>query len=440
MRQSFFGTDGIRGAFGPDPISSRFFLRLGRALGLWLVSRGLPLRVLVGRDSRLSGGPLFAALADGLLEQAVDVYDGGVLATPLIPMGLQRGTFGAGVMITASHNPFCDNGFKFFGPDGKKASVELEKELETFLDLENLKTEAGRGRLIPYGGELLIDYERFWKTVFREPFLADRLILLDLANGAAAAYGGRIFSFLGGRVEVLNCHPNGKNINADCGSEWPDGLRRQVLARGAFAGLALDGDGDRVVVCDGKGFLVPGENLLASLTLAAGAQALVTTVQSNGALDEFLGRKGVAVRRTAVGDRNVLEALNETEGGIGGEPSGHLLHPSGFSTADGLLTGAQFLSRFVGSSVSVLDFRMTPDFFPLFPARSVAIPVAEKVPLENYPHFLAAMETVRQRLVSGGRLLVRYSGTENRLRILIEGRREDVVAEALDFLLAAWGR
>ncbi|MDR3117177.1 MAG: hypothetical protein LBT98_01205 [Puniceicoccales bacterium] len=438
--RQFFGTDGIRGPVGGPLVNGRFFCRLAVALRRLLHGRcpeGRPPRVLIGHDGRYSAGHLRAALLRGLGNFA-RVWDGGMLPTPALGHGVRRLGCDCAIVLTASHNGAGDNGLKLLGPDGGKWSISDELQLESLL--ADRDREGGPAACAcdcrECRGEILDHYRRRWEEFFPKNALAGLRIVLDCANGAASSHGAEFLTKLGADAFAIAASPDGYNINGRCGSEHPGELLRQVRARRADWGMALDGDGDRVLLCDGDGNAVPGEHLLALLALegpAAGLVApspLVTTVLANGALDPFLRERGVDVLRTEVGDRPVAEAMAARGCSLGGEPSGHVLVPAFGPLADGLFAGVLFLC--------CLRRRTDHSWrFPLLPTARKNLPVRAKIPLDQLPRLGKMVEELGRSLAGGGRILVRYSGTESLLRLQVEAESVPLAQECLERLVMA---
>lgn len=434
----FFGTDGIRGTYGDFPINEAFFEALGRALTLWLKSKNLPLRILCGRDTRISGASLEQALAEGLGEESLFVSLG-VISTPAISFLTTYFHATLGISITASHNPFTDNGIKIIRADGNKLSKNEELELESFLSplLETPQKDTGRERIIAEKHrEGLSAYLDQWEHFFPKPVLQGRKIVLDTANGATSSYAAGILERLGAEVISIFSKPDGENINRDCGSEHPEKLAEMVKNSGADAGLAVDGDGDRALLVDATGAIIAGEYLLSQLLLREGdaLQSIVTTTQANRALDCYLESRGKSVIRCDVGDRNVAETMQRHGIILGGEPSGHVIYAPLSRLADGLFTGVAFLESYFQQHKGKFVFERP---FELFPSVAKSFRVAEKIPLESLVKFQSAMQKARAILGENGRVQVRYSGTENKLRLLIEGQDLSHVEAVADELKQA---
>jgi len=440
MTRRYFGTDGVRGTVGDDPMSAEFALRLASAAAQVLVPAGGT--VLIGKDTRLSGYMFESALEAGFVAAGADVLLLGPLPTPGIAMLTQD--FGAdlGVVISASHNPFQDNGIKFFDRNGAKLSDEVESRIEALLANPAVTLESSK-----LGKATRIDsahsrYQEFCKsTVPADLDLEGMKIVFDGANGAGYKVGPRTLNELGADVVTIGCSPNGRNINAGCGSTHPELLQKTVVAVDAAVGIALDGDGDRVVMVDERGQIVDGDQLLFVLATARKADGslkgpVVGTVMSNLGLEHALERQGITFRRAAVGDRYVLEALRETGGVIGGETSGHVICLDKATTGDGLVIALQVLAimRRTGNSLSALTGGMSR-----YPQTMVNVRTARRMDPHTVPAIRDAVSQAESELKASGRVVLRASGTEPVIRVMVEGEdRTQVVrlAERLASVVA----
>jgi phosphoglucosamine mutase len=425
-----FGTDGIRGVANRE-LTAELALALGAAAARRLASSGEPGRrvAVIGRDPRASGEMLEAAVIAGLTTEGVDALRVGVLPTPAV--AYLTGAYDAdfGVMISASHNPMPDNGIKIFGPGGHKLADETEDQIEDLV-------AAGPG-LRPVGAGLgrVIDAEdaadRYLRHVSKASTnrLDGLTVVVDCAHGAASSAAPRAYRAAGARVIAINAEPNGLNINDNCGSTHLDSLQSVVLAHGADLGLAHDGDADRCLAIDANGELVDGDAIMVVLALAmqeAGELAsntLVTTVMSNLGLHLAMRSAGITVRTTGVGDRYVLEELRAGDYSLGGEQSGHIVMPALGSTGDGIVTGLRLMTRMVqtGSSLAVLASAMRP-----LPQVLINVEVADKATAAAAPSVRTAVEAAEAELGDTGRILLRPSGTEPMIRVMVEAPEEDV--------------
>jgi len=425
MSLHYFGTDGIRGPFGEPPLDVSTLRRLGYALGRWLTLRqpGRQLRLLAGRDPRLSGPAILNAVAEGLVALGHEVTDLGVVPTPAVPGAVLESKADFGLMITASHNPPGDNGVKFFDERGLKLDHLAEIEIEGWLDREPTPTTAPVAPRLSKA-DALEPFCRAHAMVLSPNALAGWTIALDPGHGATCQTTPEVFRRLGATVKIHAGEPDGARINVDSGSEHPEKLAELVRQTGARAGFAHDGDGDRLVACDETGAIVDGDQALGILALHALRRGqlkngiVVATVQSNLGLDQAVAAAGGRVVRVPVGDRNVLHKLLELNASLGGENSGHYILPELTPCGDGLLA-ALMLTRVLletGKPLSQLRIEV-----PLLPQRTANLRVREKTPLETLPHFAPALRAVEEKLAARGRVLARYSGTEKKLRLLVEG-------------------
>ncbi len=348
MSKKYFGTDGVRGTVGRDPMSAEFALRLASAAAQVLVPDGG--KVLIGKDTRLSGYMFESALEAGFVAAGTDVLLLGPLPTPGIAHLTQLFEANLGVVISASHNPYQDNGIKFFDADGAKLSDDVEKQIEKVLKKPAITLDSTRLGQAKRIDSALIQYQEFCASTFPDDLDLDGVkVVFDGANGAGYKVGPRTLNELGADVITIGCSPNGRNINAGCGSTEPDLLQKTVPAVEAAVGIALDGDGDRVVMVDEQGDLLDGDQLLYILSIARKKDGtlkgpVVGTVMSNLGLEHALARQDIDFRRASVGDRYVLEALRETGGIVGGETSGHLICLDKTTTGDGLIIALQILA------------------------------------------------------------------------------------------------
>jgi len=434
----YFGTDGIRGVAGHAPMTAAFALALGGAIAehLWAKNRERPL-VVIGRDTRRSGPMLVAAVTAGLTARGANVVDLGVVPTPGVSHLLRALGAHAGVVVSASHNPFDDNGLKVFGPDGAKLSDDEEAALELRLDDptngDPVRTGTELGRVDRYRTE---DghYLRF--LLSQAPYLDGLRVALDCAHGAAFLLAPRVFERIGARLEVLNAKPDGRNINEGCGSTHPDAVRERVLASGLDVGVTFDGDADRALLVDRHGRLVTGDHVLAICAVMRGERAVVTTHMTNLGTERYLAERGVTLQRVAVGDRYVLEGLRAGGLRLGGEQSGHVLFLDKAPTGDGILTALQVLAA-CRTSGKPLEAWM--DEIPEYPQAlvSVRVPAEAKDGLANAPEVAAAVARAEDALGEDGRVLLRASGTEPVVRVMVEAATQDAVERWVDHLTGA---
>ncbi|WP_224360918.1 phosphoglucosamine mutase [Hyalangium versicolor] len=426
--QRLFGTDGVRGVANVHPMTAEVAMQLGRALAYLIRNGPHRHRVIIGKDTRLSGYMLEQALAAGITSMGVDVWLTGPLPTPGISNLTTSMRADAGAVISASHNPYQDNGIKFFWRDGFKLPDETEAKLEELLSTGAMDTirptadNIGRAfRLDDARGRYIV----FLKATFpRELTLEGMTIVVDCANGAAYKTAPSVLEELGAKVISLGVSPDGKNINEKCGALHPEGLSRAVLEHGAHLGLALDGDADRLIVVDEKGKVVDGDAIMAICTgnLVAREQlkkkTLVATVMSNIGLERAVSRWGVKVARTRVGDRYVVEEMRKHGYNLGGEQSGHLIFLDQSTTGDGTLAALQLLAVMCREGKPLSELA---SIFEPVPQTLLNLVVKEKRELGELPEVMKVIHSVEQRLGSAGRVLVRFSGTEAKVRVLIEG-------------------
>ncbi|MDR1456488.1 MAG: hypothetical protein LBI34_00275 [Puniceicoccales bacterium] len=423
--QKIFGTDGIRGKFGTFPITVEFFEKIGQAISDYLGHQNVSGKIFIGNDTRASADALKNALFHGL-GGSFEIYDLGVLPTPAIAFLTAHCGAICGISITASHNSYGDNGIKIFNERGRKLSRAEEEQLEYIIFNEADHMPIDMPTIHKASDKFLAAYQRHWEKTFATNCLNGLSIVFDAANGATAAYGSVLLGQLGARVFAIGNAPTGYNINGNFGTEHQQVLQRVVTETGAHIGIAVDGDGDRVVLCDREGKIFTGEHILAILAINLQKQrrlesnCLVTTVACNTAVDTALKKYEIRVHRCDVGDRNVAEAMAHMQSNLGGEPSGHVICTDFSPTADGLFTAVAFIR----SIIDDWDFRISSlrDYFPLNPCVALNLPVLAKIPIEEIPILQSAIADVKNELakIGIGRVLVRHSGTENILRILVE--------------------
>ena len=436
---SYFGTDGIRGKFGEMPITPEFALKLGFAAGKVLVRtnpKAKPL-VVLGKDTRLSGYILEAALQAGLNAAGVYVHLLGPLPTPAIAHLTRALHAHAGIVISASHNPYYDNGIKFFSSEGKKLPDHLQEqinqELEHDIQIENTANLGKSVRVKDANGR----YIEFCKSTFPYHFdLRNLKIVVDCANGAAYSVGPAVFRELGAKVVSLYNEPNGLNINEHCGSTHPEQLQKAVLEHQADLGIAFDGDADRVIMVDQFGHQVDGDHILYILATQANNKpaGIVGTVMSNMALELALEAAQVPFVRAKVGDRYVLQALEENNWVIGGEPSGHILTLDKSTTGDAIIAALQVLTVMVEQEKALHE--LVADF-KLFPQVLVNVRLDQMIDPYAVPALVAEFEKAEAQLKGRGRLLIRKSGTEPVIRVMVEGDQQEEVTALANHLAEA---
>ncbi|HEU5080470.1 MAG TPA: phosphoglucosamine mutase [Opitutaceae bacterium] len=422
MSRKYFGTDGVRGVYGGPIINEDFAERLGVAAGRYASRLSTPARqrAVLGRDTRASGASLIEAVASGLASVGIECCVLDVVPTPAVASAVLREHAVLGVVITASHNPASDNGIKFFGPDGQKLSDEQELEIESLLP-EEKPTMIARG---PVRADGLQTYLELVRPLLPPGALRGWKIVLDTANGSTCATSPIVLRELGAEVFQVGDAPNGTNINAGVGSEHPEKMRARVREVGARLGIAHDGDGDRCLLCDEQGELLDGDELLTILALDAlrrGALqkgVLVLTMQSNLGVDAAIRAAGGKVFRTGIGDRYVSEKMVAEGATLGGESSGHVICADVAQSGDGLVAALRVLGVMIRTGKPLSELRKA---LVKFPQRSLNLRVREKRELSALPHLPIAIQAVEAELGERGRVLVRYSGTESKLRILVEG-------------------
>jgi phosphoglucosamine mutase len=434
----FFGTDGVRGRVGTAPMTVDFALRLASAAARVLAPAGG--RVLIGKDTRVSGYMFESALEAGFVAAGVDVMLIGPLPTPGIAYMTQRLGCSFGVVISASHNPYEDNGIKFFDGSGSKLSDRVEQEIEVLLDRAVVTQES---KLL--GKAIRIDrsrtqYQDFCvSTIPAGMSLKGFKIVVDCANGAGYKVAPRVLADLGAEIVPIGCSPNGRNINDGCGSTAPELLQLTVPGVRAQLGFALDGDGDRVVMVDELGRCVDGDQLLFILATARRASGdlkgpVVGTVMSNLGLEHALQKRGIEFLRAQVGDRNVLAMLNESGGTLGGETSGHILCLDKTTTGDGLISALQVLSvmKQTGAGLAELGTGMQK-----YPQVLLNVQVAKRFDPMTDSHVVRAVEEVERRFAGRGRIVLRASGTEPVIRVMVEGSDAALVKKGAKEIAAA---
>ncbi len=449
MSRKYFGTDGVRGRVGQPPITPDFVLRLGYAAGAVLVRRakmrgsaakgGERPTVLIGKDTRISGYMLEASLEAGLSSAGVDVMLTGPLPTPAVAYLTRALRLQAGIVISASHNPFEDNGIKFFFSDGAKLPDDVELEIEAGLSHSmqcNESAKLGRARRVEDAAGRYIE---FCKSTFPSNLdLRGMKIVVDCANGAAYHVAPHVLHELGADVEAIGVSPDGFNINDHVGATKPKALQEAVRRHGAELGIALDGDGDRLMMVDGEGTLFDGDQLLYIIAKerarSGGVAGVAGTLMTNLALENALGKLGIAFARAKVGDRYVLEMLQEKRWQLGGENSGHIVCLDKHTTGDGIVSALQVLSA-LRTQRSTLDAYTRE--LKLYPQVLVNVRVQRGYDWHKKPAVLKAKQAAEKTLGRNGRVLLRASGTEPVLRVMVEGKDETKVRALAESLAAA---
>jgi phosphoglucosamine mutase len=440
MRQ-LFGTDGIRAVAGEAPLDARTIHAVGMALARRLGTAGGPVRVVLGMDTRESGPWIAATLISGLREGGGEVAFAGVITTPAIAFLARKHGFSAGVVISASHNPWQDNGIKVFGGDGYKLPDEVELEIEGEIErvlADGRGTSGGSDTPLPaVKEEFRREYVEFLLSAVPGISLDNRCVVIDCANGAASAIAPQLFESLRGTVEVTHASPDGRNINAQCGALHPEVVAREVKRRGAALGFTFDGDADRALFADEHGHVVNGDAVM--LACARDLQArgelagdvVVATTMSNMGFEAALKRSGIAMLRAPVGDKYVLEEMRRSGASLGGEQSGHILFPARATTGDGLLTALVVLDVVHRSGKTLSELIADLETYPQV---IVNVRVREKRPLDSIPTVVTMIQAAEEELRDSGRVVIRYSGTEALARVMIEAESEEAMrrhAEAI---------
>lgn len=430
MTRKLFGTDGIRGRANVAPMTPELALRLGRAIAL-VARRGKsrPPRIVVGKDTRLSGYMLETAIASGICAMGGRVLLSGPIPTPAVANLTQSMRADAGIVISASHNPYADNGIKIFGPDGYKLPDAEESEIERLLeDGDHLDgsdytgSKVGRAdRVDDATGRYIV----FAKNTFPRDLTLDGIhVVVDAAHGAAYRVAPAVFAELGAEVTALGCKPNGKNINRDCGALHPEHVLKEVQNKRASIGIALDGDADRVIIVDEKGQVVDGDAIMALCASRMIREkrltqnTLVATVMSNMGLEIAMQNAGGKLVRTAVGDRYVVEEMRAHGYTLGGEQSGHLIFSDHATTGDGVIAALQVLAIMVREQKALTELAGLMQPMPQL-LESVTFP--DRRPIEAMPKLSRHIAAAEEKLGTSGRVLVRWSGTEPKLRLMLEG-------------------
>lgn len=441
--RKLFGTDGIRGVANQPPMTVEMALSLGRAVAYLFRRKGKTGRVVVGKDTRLSGYMFETAIAAGICSMGADCWFLGPLPTPGIAHITSSMRADAGIVISASHNPYMDNGIKIFAGDGFKLPDETEEELERLMGAQEVIAELPSPDRV--GKALRIDdargrYVAYLKSTFpRDLSLSGLTMVVDSANGAAYKTAPAVFEELGAKVHSIGIGPDGRNINEKCGALHLAGLKRAVQKYEAHLGIALDGDADRVIMIDEKGEEIDGDAIMALLatrmlaTQTLRRKTLVVTVMSNLGLERCIEKAGGKLIRTAVGDRYVVEEMRKHGYNLGGEQSGHLVFLDYNTTGDGVIGALQVLAVMVreGKPVSELASVMTR-----FPQVLVNVRVKQKKPLDELPTVNKLIKNAEKKLGDEGRILVRYSGTEPKVRVMIEGPRTEMIQPMADEIAA----
>jgi len=436
-KQKYFGTDGIRGTVGTPPITADFVLKLGWAIGRVLRNESGKNKVLIGKDTRISGYMFESALQAGLSAAGMDIGLLGPMPTPAIAYLTRTFHAQAGIVISASHNPFPDNGIKFFSSEGKKFPDEVELAIEAQMEkpMETVGPDKlGRAKRIDDAAGRYIEFCK--STIPYEVNLKGLKIVVDCAHGATYHIAPNVFRELGAEVETIGAQPNGLNINAGYGATHLQALQNAVAYQNADLGIALDGDGDRVIMVDNQGDIVDGDELLFIIAQYRHNEGtlngqVVGTLMSNLGLEQALEKKGITLTRTKVGDRYVLEAMTEKNAILGGESSGHIICLDRTTTGDGIVTALQVLtiSMETGLPLHVLKSGMKK-----CPQRMINVPITPGLNVTDLPSVQEAVREAEETLADNGRVLLRPSGTEPLIRVMVEGgdkQQVDTVVQQL---------
>ena len=441
---TLFGTDGIRGVANQHPMDAMMAFSVGQAITHVLKRDGHRTRIIIGKDTRISGYMLESALLAGITSMGGDPYLVGVLPTPGIAFITESMRAHAGIVISASHNPYQDNGIKIFGGNGYKLSDEQEAVIEKLVLEGNLPKQVPPAHQMGQAyriGDVHGRYIVFLKNTFsRQLSMEGMKIVIDAANGATYRVAPEAFIELGAQVDVIHNTPNGININDKCGSQHTQDLRQRVVERGAAIGLAFDGDGDRLIAVDEKGREITGDQILIICAKMLKEQGrlkndlLVSTVMSNLGLTIACRKYGFKHHAAKVGDRYVLEDMQRLGGILGGEESGHVIFLDHHTTGDGILTALQLIAAMLAAGRPLSELAQLMD---IFPQKLINVDVASKPELSSLPQVVAAIEDVEAALGDQGRVLVRYSGTQNMCRVMVEGPSDEVTARYCEQIVEA---
>ena len=434
MSLKHFGTDGIRGEYGGSKLNDAIAYRAGVAAAIVAKADNASPTMIVGRDTRASGEALLKALAAGFESEGGQIASIGVAPTPAVAKIVSTQNAALGCAITASHNPHTDNGIKFFQSNGTKPSAALEQALDDAIDEAEALLNGVANEVLDASTNLRSDYVDFLRSSFPEGMLKGLSIALDCANGATSEVASDVFESLGARVARIGCSPNGKNINSGVGSECPQAIEELFSTSSFDMGFAFDGDGDRMISFDETGAKLAGEAVLGLLAIhlktkgSLNRDTLVTTVQSNLGLDAALAKSGIRVERVDIGDKFVARLMLAEGFSLGGEESGHVVLGDRSMTGDGLLAALSVAQATVEAKKPLSDLAA---FYEAYPQQTRAIRVESKPPIEQCPKLSAAIQSLEAEFGDEGRLLVRYSGTESKIRLLVEAKTDAITAEAI---------
>jgi phosphoglucosamine mutase len=440
MTKELFGTDGIRGVPGTYPLDDATLYGVARALGKYLLETDPKPRVLIGMDTRESGPHIASQLSAGLADDGVTFLSAGIISTPGVACLVRQKKFSAGMVISASHNPFHDNGVKLFGASGMKFPDEVEEHLEIEIHQHKDRDLSPHGVTVPVDLSLDEEYLAYLRgCMVPSANLAKMKLVLDCANGAASRLAPDLFRSLGAEVIAIHDQPNGRNINDGCGSLHPEILREKVLETHAGLGVAFDGDADRAMFVSASGQHVDGDGVLLAMAryLKSAGQLLgnrvIGTTMANLGLERVLESEGMTLARMSVGDRYVLEEMLRSGANLGGEQSGHIIFLDDATTGDGILTALKIAC--LVAMRGPLDELIRG--FKVFPQTIVNVQVKSKPPLESLPQVSAAIEKATKTLGAAGRVVVRYSGTEPKARVMVEAEHKEDVTHWAETLASA---
>jgi phosphoglucosamine mutase len=450
FERELFGTDGIRGVAGEYPLDRATVYAIGRALGQRLAERDTNARVVIGQDTRESSAWISQALATGLEASRTKVVSAGVITTPGVAYLTRENGYSAGIVISASHNPWEDNGIKVFGADGYKLSDELEHAIESdiFAHIEQLAAEASQAdhagyNMLPGDATLRAQYAEWLASLVGPGSFAKLRVLVDCANGAASNIAPMVFKDCDINADFLHVDPNGRNINAGCGALYPEHVAAEVKkSNGKYdLGITFDGDADRAMFSDAAGNIVNGDGvlLLAARDMKAHVllhnDTVVATTMSNMGLEAVLKRSGIRMLRAAVGDKYVLEEMIKTGATLGGEQSGHILfRDMDTTTGDGILTSLRVMEVMARTGKPIAE--LVADM-KTFPQRIESVKVREKLPMDQLPSVMETIHTAERELDGNGRVVVRYSGTEKLARVMVEAESEEAMERHVKTIASA---
>ncbi len=422
--KKLFGTDGIRGEFDKYPMDLETVFKLGKAAGECFGGK-----CLIGRDTRESGQIIEKSLADGLISRGIDVYLSGIFTTPGVSYLTKTLGMDFGIVISASHNPYQDNGIKFFDKEGFKLNKDTEIKIEELFFENTFKETVEKGNIYLIEGKNE-GYTTFLKSASGD--LNGLKIVLDCANGAAYQIAPQVFSELGAEVLVVNNCPDGKNINLNCGAVHPESLKEKILEENADLGITLDGDADRLILLDETGEIVDGDYILAITGIYFKEKGLlkndlvVSTVMANMGLEKSLEKQGIKLAKTKVGDQYVMEEMLKSGSVLGGEQSGHIMFSEHSNTGDGILSALQVLKIMKEKRKKLSELSLVMEKYP---QTLINVEVKDKKKIEEMEGVSLKIKEVGERLGGDGRVLVRYSGTQNLLRVMVEGKEQKVIED-----------